>query len=130
MDALGVDPRAADVLREVESPDVRAVATLLGVILSQGGSGDADAHEGERISREEPEAGGVVEERVAAVNEAKVFATNRRLEFSPETYAPPLHLFEPVGITNYAPVNAEYPGDLLLRDRDRHISSTWTTVKL
>lgn len=119
--ALGVNPRVADVLREVESLDVRAAATLFGVILSQGGGGEGTRMPGEELEPEE------VEERVTAVNEAKAFAINPRPAFSPETYAPPLHSFEPVGITNYALVNADYPGDMLLRDRDRHISSSWTT---
>ncbi|KAI8534470.1 hypothetical protein RHMOL_Rhmol10G0092400 [Rhododendron molle] len=46
LDALGVDPSAADELRGVRSPDVRAAATLLGVILSQGGD-ETRAHEGD-----------------------------------------------------------------------------------
>ncbi|KAI8559987.1 hypothetical protein RHMOL_Rhmol04G0219800 [Rhododendron molle] len=123
LDALGVDQRTVDVLGEVRSPDMRAAAALLGVILSQGGS------EGVRMSEGSPEPEEMMEKRVTAVEEAKAFAKNACLAFSPETYVPPLHLFEPVGMNNYAPVNADYPGDLLLRDRDRHISSTWTTVK-
>ncbi|KAF7153233.1 hypothetical protein RHSIM_Rhsim01G0151300 [Rhododendron simsii] len=122
--ALGVDLSATDVLRGVGSPDARVAATLLGVILSQGGS------EGERVPEGESEPEEMVKVWMTAMDEAKAFARESRPPFSPETYAPQLHLFEPVGITSYAPVNADYLGDMLLRDRDRHISSTWTKVKL
>ncbi|KAF7149338.1 hypothetical protein RHSIM_Rhsim03G0096700 [Rhododendron simsii] len=87
----------------------------------------AGAHEGGEIPEEMLEPETVVEERLTAVNEEKAFAAAARPEFSPETYTPPLHLFKPVGITNYALINVEYPCDMLLRDRDRHISSTRTT---
>lgn len=111
-----------DILRGVGSPEERVAATLLSALMTQGDGGV-------RMPEGEPEPEEVVEERVTALAEAKAFAKNPRPAFSPETYAPRLHLFEPVGITSYAPVNADYPGDLLLRDHDRHISSTWTTVK-
>lgn len=86
LDALGVDPRVADVLREVKSPDVRAAATLLGVILSQGGSEGGRASEEMRIHGEEPEPEEMVEVRVTAVDEAKAFAKDPRPNFSHMTY--------------------------------------------
>ncbi|XP_058209966.1 uncharacterized protein LOC131322608 [Rhododendron vialii] len=110
LDALSVNSRTLKVLGEVGSSYVRAAATLLGVILSQGGSERVRMPKGGPESEEV-----VVVERVAAVEEAKAFGRETRPTFSPQTYAPQLHLFEPVEITNYALANADYPGDMLLR---------------
>ncbi|KAF7148732.1 hypothetical protein RHSIM_Rhsim03G0101900 [Rhododendron simsii] len=113
----------------VDSPNVQAVATLLRVILSRDEGSTFGAREGEEIPEEMPESETVVEERVTAVDEARACTGETHPPFLSETYSPRLHCFEPIGITNYAPVNADYSGDMLLRDRDRHISTSWTTVQ-
>lgn len=128
LDALGVDPQVADVLWEVESPDVRVAATLLGVILSQGGGEGGRLPEEMRMHGEESEPEEMLEVRVTAVDQAKAFTKDPRPNCSHTTYAPRSHCFKPAGITGYVPASADYLGDLLLRDRDRHISSSWTTV--
>ncbi|KAF7133472.1 hypothetical protein RHSIM_Rhsim09G0076100 [Rhododendron simsii] len=82
LEALGVDPSAADVLRGVGSLDARAVAMLMGVLPSQVGS-ETRVPEG-GLEPEEM----VAEERVTAVEEAKPFARESRPTISPKTYAP------------------------------------------
>lgn len=68
LDALGIDPSAADVRRGVGSTEERVAATLLGVLMIQGDGK-------ERMPKGEPEPEEVVEERVRAMEEAKAFAT-------------------------------------------------------
>ncbi|KAI8568324.1 hypothetical protein RHMOL_Rhmol02G0189600 [Rhododendron molle] len=86
------------------------------------GSPEMDAMGGEELEEEV-----VVEERVTAAAEAKAYLASARPGFVPETYALRLHFFEPTGMTGYALAWTYYPEDLLLRDRDTHIFSGWTT---
>ncbi|KAI8571320.1 hypothetical protein RHMOL_Rhmol01G0110500 [Rhododendron molle] len=73
----------------------------------------------------EPEA--AAEQRVTAVEEVKEYLKGERPRFTSATYAPRLHFFEPTGMIGYVPARADYPEDMLLRDRASHISSGWTT---
>jgi hypothetical protein len=76
------------------------------------------------------------EARVTAVEEVQAYLraeqqahlAGERPEFSPVTYAPRLHFFEPTGMVSYTPVRTEYPEELVLRDRASHISSGWAQV--
>ncbi|XP_058208136.1 uncharacterized protein LOC131321146 [Rhododendron vialii] len=124
LDAFGVDSGVAAVLRDTSTPEDRASALLLGALLSGAGSGTpkvvvpvVEELRGNRVDAE-----AAAEVRVTAVDEAKSYLEERP-EFTPATYAPRLHLFEPVGMTAYVPGYADYPEDTLLRDRASHISS-------
>ncbi|XP_058216838.1 uncharacterized protein LOC131327716 [Rhododendron vialii] len=136
LDALGLDSVVAAVLKDASTPEDRASASLLGALLSGAGSGaqkvvvpEAEALGGDRVAAEV-----AAEVRVTAVNEAKAYLEGRGgylaregPEFTPATYAPRLHFFEPVGMTAYVPGYADYPKEMLLRDRASHISSGWVT---
>ena len=66
--------------------------------------------------------------RVTAVVEAGRLT---RPEFSAEAYVLPTpHLLVPSGFAPYVPRRTEYDEELVLRDPDRHISTTWAEVYL
>ncbi|KAI8550636.1 hypothetical protein RHMOL_Rhmol06G0122400 [Rhododendron molle] len=130
LDALGLDARITEVLRGARMTKDQASALLLGALLSGTGATSADmgSPETDAMGGEELEEEVVVDERVTAAAEAKAYLARVRPGFVPKTYAPQLHFFEPTGMTGYVPARTDYSEDLLLRDRDTHISSGWTTV--
>ncbi|XP_058216210.1 uncharacterized protein LOC131327188 [Rhododendron vialii] len=101
LDALGLDFVVATVLKDASTPEDRASASLLGALLSGAGSDSQEA-----VVPEAEELGG---DRVDAEAAAEVLVT------------------APVGKTAYVPGRADYPEEMLLRDRASHISSRWTS---
>ncbi|KAI8559157.1 hypothetical protein RHMOL_Rhmol04G0151600 [Rhododendron molle] len=126
LDALGLDAGIRKVLRGARNTEDQTPALLLEALLSGAGvtAADTGSPEVADLGQEEEV---VIEERVTAAAEAKAFLARARPGFTPDTYAPRLHFFEPTGMTGYVPARTDYPEDLLLRDRASHISSGWTT---
>jgi hypothetical protein len=151
LDALGLEPGVEAVLRSAQTPEEQMSALLLGAFLSGAGASDTGGlgteseteeelrveQEGElRAEAEEPEAEVVAEVRVTAVEEVQAYLraeqrahlAGERPEFTPATYVPRLHFFEPTGMVSYTPVRTDYPEEMILRDRASHISSGWAQV--
>ncbi|KAI8550394.1 hypothetical protein RHMOL_Rhmol06G0102800 [Rhododendron molle] len=128
LDALGLDATITEMLRGARTTEDQASALLLGALLSGAGGTTADtgSPEADAMGGEELDEEAVVEERVTAAAGAKAYLASARPGFVPKTYAPRLHFFKPMGMTDYTPARTDYPEDLLLRDRDTHISFEWT----